>query len=191
MGFAVELLFDTESEARIKSLWDAIAEATGNAYLLNSGSRPHLSLALFNSLEGVDLRDTLASFARSTAVFSLEFEAIGLFPGPECVVYLAPVVTWDLLETHAYLHRSLSELAVRSSDYYLPGRWIPHCTVAYDVSHEQVSEAIGTICGSGALGDVQVVEVALIEFEPTRHISSFPLTGGALHHDDEVLQDGW
>ena len=178
MGFGVELIFDTDSEARIKSLWDVLAEATGNTYLLDSGSRPHISLALFESLEGVDLRDALASFALATAPVSLRLSAVGMFPGAECVMYLAPVVTRGLLDAHSNFYHCLHELPIRSLPYYQPERWIPHCTVAYDVTPRQVGEAVDAICGSGVFGEVRLTEIALVEFEPARHICSFPLTGG-------------
>ncbi len=50
MPYAVELLFDEEGEARVRRIWEALKAAGLSAYMVESGSIPHITLAVYDSL---------------------------------------------------------------------------------------------------------------------------------------------
>jgi 2'-5' RNA ligase len=55
---------------------------------------------------------------------------LGTFPGDEGVLFLATTVTADLLAFHAQVHAALANQPIQHWPYYLPGNWVPHCTLA-------------------------------------------------------------
>ena len=51
MPYAVELLFDAEGETRVRCVWKALKAAGLSSYMVDSESRPHITLAVYDSLE--------------------------------------------------------------------------------------------------------------------------------------------
>ncbi|MSP14550.1 MAG: hypothetical protein EXR62_16545 [Chloroflexi bacterium] len=121
MGYAIELYLDPAGTAWIKALWHALARENISSLLLDIGSRPHISLAVFNNLDPDRLQEVLQSFAAAIAQREISISAVGSFPTTEGVIYLAPGVTSQILTIHD-LHRRLSTLGISSNAYYHPGQ---------------------------------------------------------------------
>ncbi len=95
MPFALQLFVDPVSDTAVRSLWEELA-STGLSSLRDSGNRPHFSLAL-----------SIAS--------------LGIFPGEQAVVFLAPIVIPDLLDLHREVHQLLQGAGAFPAPYYLTG----------------------------------------------------------------------
>ena len=175
MGYAIELNLSTESAARIVKLWEALASESISSTMLDVGAQPHISLAVFEELDPAALRESLHRFARETPPLSVVLSSTGVFPTAEGVVFLAPVVTQGLLEVHRRLHGLLEDKGIECVEYYRPGRWVPHCTVAMEVDSSKIGAAIEISLRSKAFGPVRLGEISLIEFRPVREIYAFPL----------------
>lgn len=178
MGFAVEMFFDEETEERFQTLWRTLSEKQISSVLPAVGSHPHISFVAFETVDIGGLYEPLRAFAERIEPFTVKLSAIGVFPSAEGVVYIAPVVTGEMLEVHGMLHRCLNELGVPSISYYRPGQWIPHCTVAINLPPEKVSVAVEICRSSDVFGDARLVKVGLVEFRPVRVHYRFPLGGG-------------
>lgn len=177
MGFAVELHIDEINAAPIVALSDAIYAQCGGENLTGIGAHPHISLTVFAQLEPAPMAALLAEFAAATPPLPVTFAAVGVFPTTQGVVYLAPVVTPQLLAIHAHFHHLLSQLATASNAYYLPGSWIPHCTVGFELPAEKVGTAV-TLCQQAPVFQpVTLTTVRLIEFRPVRSIFTYQLQG--------------
>lgn len=177
MGFAVELYFDPATEARLTALCTAVSQTCGGVDLLALGVRPHISLAVMGDLEVNRLRGPLHAFAEAEPPLPVSLGAVGAFPSTEGVVYIAPVVTRELLDLHARFHRRLGELGLVSGAYYRPGHWIPHCTVGLELPPDQVSTAVDVCLRDTAFGKGHLTQIGLIEFLPVRELYTFPLIG--------------
>lgn len=134
MGYAVELYFDRGTEERITRLWDTYREQNVTSLLPDLGFRPHISLAVFRDVEPALLTDVLVDIARNTLPLEVGLAAVASFPGAEGVLFLVPTVSKELIELHEYFHERISKLGLKANPYYLPGRWVPHCTIASDLS---------------------------------------------------------
>ena len=179
MGFAVELYFDAATEASLRELWEALSNEGISDVMPSIGARPHISLATFECIDLVSLREELRSLARVAQPLTVTLGAVGTFPTAEGVVYLAPVVTQEFLSLHKRLHARLSDLGIASAEYYRPGKWIPHCTAAIDLDAEEVSSAVDLCLRSNVFVTARLTEIGLIEFRPVRDICVFPLLRGA------------
>lgn len=177
MGFAVELHLDAVNGARIKALSDAIHAQCGGENLTAIGAHPHLSLATFPQLDPARLEETLATFAAATPPLPVTFAAVGVFPTAQGVVYLSPVVTPHLLALHVRFHDLLAPLAMPSNVYYLPGNWVPHCTVGFELPADKIGQAVMLCQQADVFRPVTLTTVRLIEFRPVRPIFTYELQG--------------
>ncbi|MBN1312129.1 MAG: 2'-5' RNA ligase family protein [Anaerolineae bacterium] len=175
MAYAVELNLSADSAGRVIRLWERLADASINSVMLDMGGRPHISLAVFEELAPPLLEEDLSRFAKMTGPFSVALWSAGVFPDTKGVVFLAPAVTQELLEIHRRFYAFLEVSGLECQEYYRPGRWVPHCTVATEVLPDRVGAAIELCVQSEVFGPVMLDEVSLVEFRPVREIYAFPL----------------
>jgi len=174
MGFAVELQVDNESAASILALTAAIHRQCGGEDLTMAGGHPHISLAGFDQIALAQISARLADFAATTPAFAATLSSVGVFPNAG-VVYLAPVVTQQLLTIHARFQRMLEPLGLSSNPYYWPGSWIPHCTVGLNLPVDAIGQAVLLCQQASVFGAVTLARLRLIEFWPVREIFTFNL----------------
>jgi 2'-5' RNA ligase len=171
MPYAVELFFDPASEKRIRAIWERLA-AIGITYLHEGDSRPHVSLAVCDSIAIEPTIHLLDRFAGSTAGFPVTFVSLGIFPGAEPVVFFSPKVTIPLLELHWAFLESFEPMATNIWPNYSPSHWIPHCTLAAGCPPECFEEAL-EICRAEALPfTAEIVEIGFVEFRPVKPLHS-------------------
>lgn len=171
MGYAIELFYDDESERAVRDIWDGLGTALGQPSLSEIGARPHVSLAVFD--DGLDTNgfpERLLEFARSIDPFDFKLSSLGTFPGSEGVVFLAPLVTRRLLEVHARFHEVFSKHDNAGMGYYLPGNWVPHCTVAIDLTAAEVTEAVAFCRAAFQPISGRFHEIGLVEFRPVKEL---------------------
>lgn len=140
MSYAVSLWLDEDTEAQVRGVWQRLRGAGVETSAAGS-IRPHVTLA--HSLD-VDLRPFVASLRgrlEAHLTFEIVFPGLGLFV-ESGVLYLSTIMTGALWA----LHRDVAELALeyetRSSPYYLPDRWTPHCTLALTLTPETMLDAV-------------------------------------------------
>ena len=164
MPFVVELYMDESTDAAVRQVWQEIAEAGLSSDMIKSAFQPHVSLAVYQDIDILDFKRDMEAFAKTVPPFALDLASIGTFPTDEGVVFLAPTVTGTLLDVHDMLHEALAHHQRTVSNYYIPDRGTPHCTVAIGLKPEQVSAAI-EVCRkaplplSGRFERIGVVEV--------------------------------
>ena len=167
MPFVVELYFDPSTEEGIRRAWKAIDEAGINSAMLKGGYRPHVSLGVCDQLKVNSLAQELSTFAASVAPFRLSFPNIGIFSTPEGVVFLGVTVTEQLLNVHARFHKIFKKHAQEQREYYIVGKWTPHCTLAFGLSEHEIVETV-KICRQIALPiSTEVKEIGVVEVSPT------------------------
>jgi 2'-5' RNA ligase len=179
VAYAVELYFDAEQTGRITALTEVVYQTCGGADLIGVGFRPHISLAGYEQIDEQALATVLEQLAKRSPPLPIKLDAIGVFPTSQGVVYLAPVVTAQLLLLHADYSAQADATGHLSHPYYRPGAWIPHCTVAHDLAPEQVGEAVRLCLQSRVFGSGRLVETAIIEHRPVRTLARFMFTGAS------------
>ncbi len=174
MPFAIELFFDAATDQAARRVWSALAEQRIAPYLHESADRPHVSLAVYDWLDVASCARTLEAFASATPAFPVTLASLGLFP-IESVVFAAPVVTSHLLTLHAGVCALLASVAREPATYYLPGHWVPHCSLAVHFPAEHINRAI-SVCRQLPMPlDAQMVAIGAVETRPARPLFSFAL----------------
>lgn len=177
MGYAVELYFDSQTEQAVRALRQRLREAEILPTLHGIDDRPHVSLAVLPDGDAEQLVSALKEHAAATAVFDVQFSALGTFPTDENVLFLSPVRTAQLSECHRGFHARLAQRGLAASLHYLPENWIPHCTVEMNLPGEQLARGIEICKEHFKPFRGQFLEAGAIEFRPLRRLGTWPLSG--------------
>ena len=147
MAQAIEMFFDTHADAAVRDLWQRLAAAglPSLATLTHRQHRPHVSLTVTESLDQADLSPLRSVLAQHHP--ALHLTVLGTFPGSQGVLFLGAAVTEGLLTLHARAHRALAGQPVTHWPSYLPGRWVPHCTLAQGLGKEEIAGAFRLLHG--------------------------------------------
>ena len=170
MGYAVELFIEEGESQAIRQLF-----STTHSVLADLGTTPHISLAVFDVVDVPKLTDIVRTFAAGISPFGVRFSSVGTFPGPENVVFLAPVVTSPLLESHSALHAQLAAAGLSCDPYYLPDNWVPHCAITVEEPIAQTLETIRQVHEADVLGKYSISTVGVVAFRPVTNLSVFEL----------------
>ncbi len=165
MPSALVLYFNDKTERTIKELWLTL-ESEGIPLDYSVNIRPHLTLGIFDELPCESCHKELEIISEQCVDLQLTFSHIGLFYEPEVVLFLAPIVTDILLKLHADIHKILAVVSKNPWEYYQPGKWVPHCTLALGIHSEQFKQALN-VCSQVQLPmNVSVSQIDVVEFQP-------------------------
>ncbi|MFC2074951.1 2'-5' RNA ligase family protein [Bdellovibrionota bacterium] len=180
MLFAVELYFDNSSKESFLDLWKVISN--NGLQTINDGiSQPHITLGVWNTLDSIKAREQLVSFAKSITPFDVDFASIGIFtadkqnPNNGSVLYLAPVVTQELLETHKNFHDRNPSFGQGPWEHYSPGSWVPHSTIGLELNQKQLVESLKICLDFKFQIKVKVESIGLIEYQPAKLHCQIPI----------------
>ena len=177
--FVLELFFDPNTERAVRSLWGVVDALAGWTPQVRGAARPHVSACSCPSLDEDAFRQALAALTADTPPLRIEFASVATFASAEGVVFLAPVVTADLLALHIRLVEAMRQSGATVPDLYQPGRWVPHCTLAQGLPPELVSQAVAVALRqwSPAVGRIEQVGLVEVSSPQSRVVAQFPLKG--------------
>ena len=139
MVHSVELVFDPDTEAAIRRIWDGLREAGIPSQA--PASRPHATLTVAERIDpAVD-----APLARLTDRFPMacRIGAPVMFGRAKVVLARLVVPTAELLDLHAAVHGcALAHLQPAPMANVLPGQWTAHVTLARRVGPAQLGRAL-------------------------------------------------
>jgi hypothetical protein len=136
---SVELVFDQDTEAAVRHIWEVLREAGIPSQA--PASRPHATLTV---AERIDPRvDSLLASLQPRFPFDCRIGAPLLFGRGKAVLARVVVPTTDLLDVHAEVHRlSLPYLSPGPMPNAVPGQWTAHVTLARRVVPGQLGRAL-------------------------------------------------
>ncbi|SHE75126.1 2'-5' RNA ligase family protein [Streptoalloteichus hindustanus] len=156
MADALQLFFDDRADAEVRARWELLDDAgvPSLATRTHRRHRPHLSLALGLAIPArarADLRRDLTLLSLP----DLWLYTLGTFPDGQHTLFLGAVADTELLAVHSAVHDVLAGRVRGPAGQYLPGAWVPHCTLAQDLAVAQVA------AGFAALLPVRPVRAAI------------------------------
>jgi 2'-5' RNA ligase len=138
MVHTVELLFDSDTEAALRRIWDDLADADLPARA--PAGRPHVTLAVAERISP-DVDALLRPIAAQLPI-TCTVGAPLLFGRSNAVLARLIVPTAELLAVHAEVHRICApHLMPGPMPNSLPGEWTAHATVARRVGGPQLEQA--------------------------------------------------
>jgi hypothetical protein len=159
------LYFDHETEAAIRGLWQAIDDAGLPSPMLDLNFPPHLTMMVCQEMDLDGLRAALPNYIATHPPMPISFSGIGIFTGPEPVVYLSVTANRALFDLHANFWRVASPFNRGESVYYRPGMWVPHVTLSQGRQDGKTVEVLQALLRArvpqyGLLRDLVIAEFA-------------------------------
>jgi len=178
MPFAVEMFFDQNADKLARDVWAALAQANITSFMIDGGYRPHVTLGVFDRYSSPVFEHEFRRFVEGLQPLSLRFDSVGVFLRPKCVVFFAPVVTAQLLSVHDDFASRFTGLVAGPSPLCPPGRWVPHCTLAFDIAHDAIPSAVA-VCSQAPLSfAAKMKEIGLVEVPKHREVVTYELAAG-------------
>jgi 2'-5' RNA ligase len=146
LAHALELFFDDDADAALRGLW-ARLDAAGVQSLArrtHRRHRPHVSLAVAADIPA-RTRDALRADLALLSLPRLWLYTLGTFPTDPVsgtVLFLGAVVDTELIAVHSAVHDVLAGRVRQQWAHYLPGAWVPHCTLAQDLAPDDLATAV-------------------------------------------------
>ncbi len=176
MAYSVELMLAAPAAGALDELCDQLEEDPGIGTYRRLGSAPHISLAVFDNIEVGPFSEAVSAFARNLEPLPIHLNALGVFCHEKSVLFIAPVVTRQLLKLHEDFHRAFAAFNKSCWDYYRPGNWVPHVTLAMNLTAAALSTAIGKLTPLWRERDTMLNSVRFISFPPFHLIARHNLT---------------
>nr|WP_245614448.1 2'-5' RNA ligase family protein [Actinokineospora inagensis] len=142
------VLFEDRANAAVTGLLDRLDQAGVPS---DRQFPPHVTFAMASDIPA-KTRAALRADLRVLSVPHLWLYTLSAFSSTENVLVLGAVVDTELLAVHSAVHDVLAGKVRNPSSYYLPGSWVPHCTLAHGMTETE------TAAGFQALFPVEPVE---------------------------------
>lgn len=144
MALAVCLLFDPRSDRLVRGLWARLEEMGVGSLISHTHGRhrPHLSYAVLRQWELDAVRAAVEPLAGAGPV---EASCQGALLFPRGRVALAPAVTAEVVARQERVVAALEAVGADLHHHYLPGRWVPHVSVATRSTAAQLSSVVTAI----------------------------------------------
>lgn len=103
---------------------------------------PHITYQLAGVSKLESLKDVLRNIAETTAPFPVHTTGLGVFPGPNPVIYI-PVLRSDALnQLHHRILKATAPLCLRTDKFSKPDCWLPHISLAL---HDTTPDLLGPV----------------------------------------------
>lgn len=140
MALAVCLLFDRRSERAVRALWDRLEDAGIPSMRSHTHGRhvPHVSYAVLRTWDDAQVTRGLTELPGGLPV-KLHFDGVGLFRRGR--IWLLAGVGADVAQRQERVVDAVAATGAQLHKHYVPGTWLPHCSVAPRVTLAQLSVA--------------------------------------------------
>jgi len=103
---------------------------------------PHITYQLAGVGKRTALIDVLARVARQTQPFSAFTTGLGIFPGPNPVIYIPVLRSEPLNALHRRIHEATAPLCLRTDKFSGADCWLPHISLAL---HDTTPDLLGEV----------------------------------------------
>jgi len=177
-NYGVILRIDPPASAAIESLFQQMATSGINASMVSEAVYPHITLAIYEEHYPAGLDALLPEFAHQISPLNLTLSSIGLFPGDEGTLFLAPTPSDRLTRASRLYHDITRDFRAACSPYYHPENWVPHCTLAHPIAADSAAKVINEIPAlSSEWKPIPVTcsTVEFVEFYPIKRLQTLRL----------------
>jgi hypothetical protein len=118
------------------------------------------------------LLELLHAFVKSVQkIPKISTFGVGAFPTNPAQVFLGITTTAELLSFHLHFHNLTLSLTSNGSNYYQPGEWVPHSTLAIRCAPPLVSQIIETCLQYKTIIKAEIGAIGLLETGTARQIA--------------------
>lgn len=143
MTYAIEMFFNEEMEKKLFHYVERIAEENLSRKFLDYRARPHVALAGFNDVDEKECIERLKEFAGNHCKLPAYIGSLGMFTDTK-TIFASPIMTESMYQLQRELHECFRGFDTKGYEWYLPERWVPHCTLA--LMREESNEEFYKAC---------------------------------------------
>lgn len=160
---AVVAFLDEEHTSQVVALWDELERDFGVRDARSRAPWPHLSFQGADGYAVGEVDAVLRGIAAETSGPQVSADGLGIFAGPQPVLYV-PVQRSDGLNTlHTRLWSALAPHSTGISPYYAPERWAAHITLAqWDIPPATLGSVVTRLSARPIAWQVRLVSLGLV-----------------------------
>ncbi len=178
--YGVVSLLDDEHETLVEGLWAEFQQKFG-VHGVSMTPIPHFSYHVAEHYDMERVAGIVRQIARDTPPFRVKTSGLGIFTGPDRVLYVIVDHNPVLAALHRRIWEAMDGLTDTANPYYHPDNWHPHITITHkDVDDELLPEIVELIDQRDFNWDIGVDNLAVLGAEPGEIHSvthRFPLGG--------------
>ncbi|MBG9596356.1 2'-5' RNA ligase family protein [Bacillus mycoides] len=170
--YAIIATFDCVFANKIRKLQNELTNIIGTNPL--AGVEPHITLADYNELDVNLYTEKLEEFVVfQENIAAVTFSSVGTFPTNR-TIFLAPTITDELLRLHHSYHDYFKVFHDNLQSYYVPGKWVPHCTIANGLNLNQFLSVMEYIYEKFdvTLASIEKLKLIKVNYEDGSAVSS-------------------
>ena len=172
--YLISIYFDEKTDKQIRKLMAQIAEKTGNNFMRDNHVPPHITVAAIETKHEDMAIETLEVCVQQLQQGKLRFISTGTF-FPQ-VLYMEPVLNEYLHKLACVVNEVVKALPdTIASPYYQPFSWLPHMTLAKQLSEEQMLLAFQTMQKRFASFEGMVTQIGIAKTNPHRDLKVWEL----------------
>ena len=175
MAIAISAWFDAGTEAIVRGIWKSLAEQGLSRAMHGGPYRPHVTLAVYESLAAHAASAALQRGLATMHEFRVTFAALGIFLNDAPTVHLTVTTSDSLLRLHATCHDLLAGIGSESLAHHRANRWNPHCTLAGNLRRDALARTIEFLGRLDLPFDGTVQSVGIIDTPAESELDRIPL----------------
>jgi 2'-5' RNA ligase len=176
--YGIICMFDEVTEEIIKGIWNDLKTNNISSYAFEvKDRRPHITLASYENIN-LDLYIKLfTDFYENQQKIDIVLSSLGTFFNSG-TLFLSPTPSKSLLQLHEKHHKQFGDFNDNPNSLYLPGKWVPHSTLANRLSAPKLVEAI-TFCSKsmapikGEINEISIIKVEKVADNSVRTTTVF------------------
>lgn len=171
--YLISIYFDENTNNRIKSYMKEVCSASGNMFMMENDVPAHITLSAFETLHEETVLNSLNYVVNGLSKDKIEWVTVGTFP---TVIFIQPVLSEYLHNLSNVIYDSIVNVPnTKISKYYKPFSWLPHATIAKQLSEDEMRTAFDVLHKSFGIFEGQVVRIELAKKNPYCIISTWEL----------------
>jgi len=172
--YLISIYFDDSADKKIRNYIRHIAKETENTFMLDNHVPPHITVAAVETKQEELLVAKIDELVKHFQSDTIQFVSIGSFASK--VIFVQPVLNEYLHNLSELLSKELSQMEETIlSPYYQPFSWLPHCTLAKQLSKEQMQQAFAVLQNEFVPIDARVIRIGIAKTNPHRDIKVWEL----------------
>jgi 2'-5' RNA ligase len=172
VSYAVSIRSDNASSLPFHRLWDEAARFESRPSMRSLNYGPHITFGVYDRISLAEIDNFLREKSKEKSI-ELLFEDIRYFNTSPLVLWMPPLPIHHLLQIHSSLHDRIDPSICH--EYYRPGRWVPHCTIAFEVLERNRDRAI-SFAGCPIAPFTSVFDVVdLVRYHPLKVLLEYRL----------------
>ncbi len=155
-------LLDDRHRDLVVELWDELRTTFGLRGIYATRF-PHFSYHVAEAYEAAALGPVLQEFGQAHSPFVVRATGLGVFTGPQPVIYTPVVRSPELARVHQNLWVAVDGTARGTLKLYHSRTWVPHITLAHgDITNELLPEVMGFLCKRDLAWEININNVTLV-----------------------------